>query len=87
MANVPISTWEYNVISNEYAAFERALLVLMDERGVDGMTLGNVYIYRADDGHIGAWFVDEQGVKQPPVDYSLADYGIFAPVPRFISGR
>ena len=69
-----ITAWEYNVTENECAAMERALLVLMDERGVDEMTIGNVYLYRAGEqgDRVGCWFVDEHGQRIPDVDYTLA---------------
>jgi hypothetical protein len=70
-----ISKWEYNVISNEYAVYERALVLLMDERGVDELRIGNVYLYRADGGGVSGWFVDENGDKLKSVDYAFGDKG------------
>jgi len=76
MAHVILSTWEYNVLSNEAAAFERALVCLLDERNVDELEIGNVYVYRAEGGGVGAWFIDEQGYKLEPVNYAMADKGV-----------
>lgn len=71
---IPLPDWEYNFHFNQIAAMERAFLVLMDERGVHELTIGNVYLYRAEGDHIGCWFVDETGNRLKDLDYALA-YG------------
>jgi hypothetical protein len=58
---VTIPRSEYNMILNEWSAYERALVCLFDERSINELRIGNVYLYRADGGGIGAWFVDENG--------------------------
>lgn len=71
---IGLSEWEYNILFNEIAGMERALIVLMDDRGVDEMTIGNVYVYRAEGDHVGCWFVNEQGERLKDVNYVRA-YG------------
>lgn len=64
---------EYNILSNELAALNRAMEVILDQRGVDDLRIGNVYVYRAADGGVGCWFVDEQGNRLESIDYAHAE--------------
>lgn len=75
METITLSKWEYNILMNEHAALNRAMEVLLHTLGASDIQLDNVYIYPAEGGGVGTWFVDEVGERLKDIDYALADYG------------
>jgi hypothetical protein len=73
VAKIEVDEWAYNYLRNELVACERALRVILELSGQQAATFGNVYVYRAEDGGVGAYFVDENGERLQDLNYAMID--------------